>query len=46
LGVFLWAKEPNAKDFHKEMYPVYGGKCLSLKTVQNWVAKVSLMPKG
>jgi hypothetical protein len=35
----LWAKEINAKDIHKEMSPVYGGKCLSRKTVQNWVEK-------
>jgi hypothetical protein len=28
LCVLLWAKELNAKDFHKEMFPVYGGKCL------------------
>jgi hypothetical protein len=26
---FLWAKELNAKDVHKEMLPIYGGKCLS-----------------
>jgi hypothetical protein len=32
---FLWAKLPNAKDIHKEMFPVYGGKCLSRKAVQN-----------
>jgi hypothetical protein len=24
---FLWAKVLNAKDIHKEMTPVYGGKC-------------------
>jgi hypothetical protein len=23
----LWAKELNAKDIHKEMFPVYGRKC-------------------
>jgi hypothetical protein len=27
----LWAKGLNAKDIHKEMFPVYGGKCLSRK---------------
>jgi hypothetical protein len=27
----LWAKGPNAKDIHKEIFPVYGGKCLSRK---------------
>jgi hypothetical protein len=30
---FLWAKELNAKDVHKEMSPVYGEKCLSRKAV-------------
>jgi hypothetical protein len=24
----LWAKVLNAKNIHKEMFPVYGGKCL------------------
>jgi hypothetical protein len=28
----LWAVVLNAKkNIHKEMYPLYGGKCLSLK---------------
>jgi hypothetical protein len=40
---FLWAKGLVAKDIHKEMFPVYGGKCLSRKAVHNWVANVSLM---
>jgi hypothetical protein len=31
----LWAKGLNAKDIHKEMFPVYGGKCLSCKAVHN-----------
>jgi hypothetical protein len=43
---FLWAKGPNAKDIHKETFPVYGGKCLSRKAVHNWVANVSLMMKS
>jgi hypothetical protein len=30
---FLWAKGLNEKDINKEMLPVYGGKCLSCKTV-------------
>jgi hypothetical protein len=34
---FLWAKGLNAKDIRKEMFPVYGGKCLSHKEVQNWL---------
>jgi hypothetical protein len=42
---FLWAKGPSAKDIHKEMFPVYGGKCLSRKAVHNWVANASLMTK-
>jgi hypothetical protein len=33
----LWAKGLNAKDIHKEMFLVYGGKCLSRKAVHNWV---------
>jgi hypothetical protein len=31
----------NAEDIHKEMFPVYDGKCLSRKAVQNWVNKFS-----
>jgi hypothetical protein len=31
----------NAKDIHKEIFPVYGGKCLSRKAVHNWVEKFS-----
>jgi hypothetical protein len=34
-----------AKDIHKEMFPVYDGKCLSRKAVHNWVTNVSLMTK-
>jgi hypothetical protein len=30
------------ENIHKEMFPVYGGKRLSRKTVHNWVANVSL----
>jgi thiamine kinase-like enzyme len=37
----LWAKRLNAKDTDKEMFPVYGGKCLSRKAVLNWVEKFS-----
>jgi hypothetical protein len=37
----LWAKGLNVKDIHKEMYPVYGGKCLSGKAVHTWVKKLS-----
>jgi hypothetical protein len=42
---FLWAQGLNAKDIHKEMFPVYGGKCLSHKAIPKWVANVSLMTK-
>jgi hypothetical protein len=38
---FLWSKGPNAKEIYKEMFPVYGGKCLSRKAVQNRVQKFS-----
>jgi hypothetical protein len=30
---FFWAKGLTAKDIHKEIVPVYGGKCLSRKAV-------------
>jgi hypothetical protein len=43
-GSFL-AKGFSAKDIHEEIFPVYGGKCLSLITVHNRVANVSLMTK-
>jgi hypothetical protein len=33
---FLWAKGLNAKDIHREIFSVYGGKCLSHKVVYNW----------
>jgi hypothetical protein len=36
---FLWAEEFNEKDNHKEIFPIYGGKCLSPKAVHNWVEK-------
>jgi hypothetical protein len=39
---FLWAKGLNAKDIHKEMFPVHDGKCLSCKAVHNCVEKFSL----
>jgi hypothetical protein len=35
----FWAKVLNVNGIHKEMFPVCGGKCLSRKTVHNWVAK-------
>jgi hypothetical protein len=43
---FLWAKGLNAKDIHKEIFPVYGGKFLSPKAIHNWVANSSLMTKS
>jgi hypothetical protein len=36
---FLWAERLNAKDIHKEMFIVYGGKCLLPKAVHNWFEK-------
>jgi hypothetical protein len=36
---FLWAERRSAKDIHKEMFSVYGGKCLSRKAVHNGVEK-------
>jgi hypothetical protein len=38
---FLWAKALSAMGIHKEMFPVYGMKCLSHKAVHNWVEKFS-----
>jgi hypothetical protein len=35
----LWARGLKAKDIHKDMFPVYGGKCLSLEAVHDWVEK-------
>jgi hypothetical protein len=37
----LWAKEFNVKGIHKEMFSLYGRKCLSRKAVHNWVEKFS-----
>jgi hypothetical protein len=36
-ALFLWTKGLNLKD--KEMFPVYGGKCLSRKAIHNRVEK-------
>jgi hypothetical protein len=33
---FLWAKELNVKDIHKETFPIYLGKSLSRKASQLW----------
>jgi hypothetical protein len=35
------AKGRKANDIHKEMFPVYSGKCLLCKAVHNWVEKFS-----
>jgi hypothetical protein len=32
----LWAKRLNAKDIHKEIVNVYGGKCFPRKAVHSW----------
>jgi hypothetical protein len=39
MTMMITTKGLNAKDIHKEMFPVYGGKCLWLKAVHNWVEK-------
>jgi hypothetical protein len=43
---FMWAKGLNAKDIHKAMFPVYGGKCLLCKVFQNQVEKFSQGKRG
>jgi hypothetical protein len=42
---FFLAKGLYEKDINKEMFSVYGGKCLSRKAVHNCVANVSLMKR-
>jgi hypothetical protein len=42
---FLWGKGLNTMDIHKEMFTIYGGKCLSRKALHNWAANISLMMK-
>jgi hypothetical protein len=37
----LWAKGLDAEDIHKEIFPFYGGKCLSRKAIHNQVDKFS-----
>jgi hypothetical protein len=39
LCIILSAKGHNAKDIHKEMFPLYGGKFFCRKSVHNWVEK-------
>jgi hypothetical protein len=41
FSFLLWTKRLNAWDIHKEMFPLYGGKCLSRKVFHNWVEKLS-----
>jgi hypothetical protein len=38
---FLWVKGLRVKDIHEEIFPVFGGKCLSQKALHNWVEKFS-----
>jgi hypothetical protein len=38
---FLWAKGLSARDIHKKMFCVYGGKRLSHKAIHIWVDKFS-----
>jgi hypothetical protein len=42
---FLCAKGLNAKDIHKKVFLVCGGKCLLRKPLHSWVANVSLTTK-
>jgi hypothetical protein len=42
---FLWAKGLNARDIHTEMFPLYGGNCLTRKAVHNWVANLLMTKK-
>jgi hypothetical protein len=46
MGCFLWARGLSAKDIHKEIFPVYGGKCLMRKAVHNWAEKFSQGRRG
>jgi hypothetical protein len=39
----LWVKGFSAKDIHKEMFPLYGGKCLLHKVAHNQLDK---LPQG
>jgi hypothetical protein len=39
--VFFADIRTQCKGYHKEMFPLYGGKCLSCKAVHNWVKKFS-----
>jgi hypothetical protein len=41
LCVSCEQKDSTAKDIYKEMFPPYGGKCLSRKAVHNWFEKFS-----
>jgi hypothetical protein len=42
---FCGQKYSIQSNIHKEMFPVYGGKCLLSKEVHNWMANVSLLKK-
>jgi hypothetical protein len=41
LSIFLRAKGLNAKDSNKELFPLYGGRCLSCKVFHKLVEKFS-----
>jgi hypothetical protein len=38
---FLWAKNMDARDIHREMLPMYGEHCLSRQAIHNLVQKFS-----
>jgi hypothetical protein len=46
VGRSLWTKGLDAKNIHKEIFTVYGGKCLSRKAVHSWMTDVCLMTKN
>jgi hypothetical protein len=39
--LLLWVKGLRAKNIHKEILPLYGGKCLSRKAFGSWLEKFS-----
>jgi hypothetical protein len=38
---FLWAKNLEAKDIHKEVLPMHSEHCLSRQAINNWVQRFS-----
>jgi hypothetical protein len=44
-SVVRFCGQKGSMDIHKELFHVYGGKCLPRKAVHSFVANVSLMTK-